>query len=87
MLMPLILIFAIMYLLVFRPQARKQRDQRKMLDSLDKGDQILTAGGLYGTIVGIKKEHILIVKVADNVKLEISRTAIAQKIVPEEKKK
>lgn len=77
-LLPFILIFAIMYLLIFRPQAKKRKQQEAMIQSLKKGDKVLTTGGVYGTIAGIKeKEQTLILKIADNVKIEISRSAIA----------
>lgn len=81
MLMPMILIFAIMYLLIFRPQAKKQKEHRRMLEELKKGDRVLTAGGIYGTIEGIvEKEGIVIVKVDDNVKLKMTRSSIAKKL-------
>ncbi len=77
--MPIILIFLIMYFLIFRPQAKKQKQHQAMIQSLKKGDKVMTAGGIYGTIVGIKdKENILILKIADNVKIEISRNSIAK---------
>ncbi len=79
-LLPFILIFAIMYFLIFRPQAKKQKEHRQMLEKLEKGDQIVTAGGIYGTIVSIKdKEGTIVVKVADNVKIEFSKSAVAKK--------
>jgi len=77
--LPLILIFLIMYLLIFRPQQKKQKEHQRMLDSLKKGDKIVTSGGIYGQIVGIKeREQTLIVKVADNVKVELSRASVAR---------
>ncbi|UCE07699.1 MAG: preprotein translocase subunit YajC [bacterium] len=79
--LPIILIFAIMYFLIFRPQARKQKQQRMMIDSLKKGDSIVTTGGIYGTIVGIKeKEGTIIVKVAENTKIELVRSSVARVI-------
>ncbi|MGH7451866.1 MAG: preprotein translocase subunit YajC [bacterium] len=85
--MPIILIFVIMYLLILRPQAKRQKEQQKMLESLQKGDNVVTAGGIYGTIVGMKeKDAILIIEVDKNVKLNVSRSSIARKIVEEEKK-
>jgi len=84
-LLPIVLIFLVMYLLIFRPQAKKQKEHRKMLDSLEKGDQVVTAGGIYGTIAGLKKNNtIVILKIADNVKIEIARSSVGQKVVPEE---
>ncbi len=77
--LPLILIFVIMYVLIIRPQQKKQKELQRMLDSLKKGDKIVTSGGIHGQIVGIKeKEQTLIVKVDDNVKIELSRAAVAR---------
>ena len=77
--LPLILIIVIMYLLMIRPQAKRQKEHKAMLEKLEKGDRILTAGGIVGTIAGIKEnEGLLIVKIADNVKVEVSRSSVAQ---------
>ena len=77
--LPIIAIFAIMYFLIFRPQAKKQKEQRMMIDSLKKGDKVVTTGGIFGQIVGVKeKEGTIIVKVAENTKIEMSRAAIAK---------
>ncbi|MDZ7344293.1 MAG: preprotein translocase subunit YajC [candidate division KSB1 bacterium] len=84
---PMILIFAIMYFLILRPQAKRQKEHQKMLASLEKGDRIMTAGGIFGSIVGIKeKENILIVKVAENVKLEVSRNHVSRKLDDQKEK-
>jgi preprotein translocase subunit YajC len=78
-LMPLALIFVIMYLLIIRPQQKKQREHQRMMDALKKGDEIVTNGGVHGTIMGFKeREKTLIVKIADNVKIELSRAAVAR---------
>lgn len=77
--LPLVAILVIMYFLLIRPQAKRQKEQRTMLNKLEKGDKVLTAGGIIGTIVGIKeKENLLIVKIADNVKVDMTRNAVAQ---------
>ena len=77
--LPLILIFVIMYLLIIRPQQKKQKEHQRMLDSVKKGDKIVTSGGIYGQIVGIKeRDQTLIVKVADNVKVELSRGSVSR---------
>ncbi len=77
--LPIILIFAIMYFLIFRPQAKKQKQQRMMIEALRKGDKIVTTGGIYGTIAGIKeKEGTIIVKVDDNTKIEMVKSSVAQ---------
>ncbi|MCK5528017.1 MAG: preprotein translocase subunit YajC, partial [Candidatus Latescibacteria bacterium] len=55
------------------------KDQKQMIDSLKKGDDIVTNGGIHGTIVGVKeREQTLIVKIADNVKIELSRGTVAR---------
>lgn len=77
--LPLILIIAIMYFLLLRPQAKKQKEHRAMLEALEKGDKVITTGGILGTISGIReKDNFLILKIADNVKIELARSAVAQ---------
>lgn len=79
--LPLILIIFIMYFLMIRPQAKRQKEHKVMLDNLEKGDRILTSGGILGTVAGIKEnESILIVKIADNVKVEMNKGSVAQVI-------
>ncbi len=77
--LPLVLILVIMYFLMIRPQAKKQKEHRDMLNTIEKGDKVLTAGGIIGTVAGIKeKEKVIILKIAENVKIEISRGSVAQ---------
>ena len=79
--LPLLAIIVVMYLLMIRPQAKKQKEHKAMLAQLQKGDRVLTSGGIVGTIAGIKEnEGLLIVKIADNVKVELSRHSVAQVI-------
>ena len=79
--MPIIVIFVIMYFLILRPQIKKQKDHQKMQESLQKGDRVITGGGIYGTIVGVKeKENSLIVEIADKVKVEVARSSVGRKI-------
>ncbi len=76
-------IFVIMYFLMIRPQQKRQRDHQKMLDSLEKNDKVVTIGGVYGTIQGLKEQgqnKIIILKIDDNVKIEIKQSAIAGKV-------
>ena len=77
-LMPLILIFVIFYFLLIRPQQKKQREHRQMLDRLSKGDKVVTSGGIHGTIDKIK-ENTVILKIADNVKIVVTKSAISQR--------
>lgn len=79
--LPFILIIVIMYFLMIRPQAKKQKEHKAMIESLDKGDKIMTSGGIIGTIAGIRdKDNILLVKIAEGVKIEITRSSVAQVI-------
>jgi len=80
-LMPMALIFVIMYFLIFRPQAKKQKKHQEMLSTLKKGDKVVTAGGIHGSISGVKeKEQTLIIKIDDNVKVEIGRGSVSRKL-------
>jgi len=70
-----VMLVAIFYLLVFRPQQKKQKEQKDMIASLKKGDAVITSGGIHGVVAGLKGE-IVVVKVADNVKIEVSKGSI-----------
>ena len=74
---PLILIFVIFYFLLIKPQQKKQKDLQEMIKGLKVGDKIMTTGGIYGVIGGLTNETISL-KVADKVKLEVSRAAVAK---------
>lgn len=79
MLLQFLPIFLIIYLLIIRPQQKRQKDLEKMLKALKQGDKVLTSGGIYGTVVRIEDART-IVKVSDDVKLEFARSAIVQVI-------
>ena len=70
-------IFGIFYFLLIRPQQKQRKDRERMLTALKKGDRVVTSSGLYGTIVGIN-EHTIVLKVADQVKLEFDRSAVGR---------
>ena len=70
------LIIGIFYFLILRPQQKKQKERQKLLDTVKKGDKIVTAGGLHGTIAGLDEKTVL-VQVADNVKMKFDRSAVA----------
>jgi len=83
--LPIIMIFVIMYLLIFRPQMKKQKQQKLMIDAIKKGDKIVTVGGILGTVAGVKeKEGTLIVKISDTAKVELVRSSVAKIIGKEE---
>ncbi len=75
LLWPWIIIFGIFYLLIFRPQRMKQKELEKTISGLEKGDRIVTSGGLLGVVTS-PKEKTVVVKIADNVKVEILRSSI-----------
>jgi preprotein translocase subunit YajC len=81
LLLPFALIFAIFYLLIIRPQQKRQKEHQKMLDAVQNGDRVLTTGGIIGNVVGTKEEDgllILVVKIADNTKVEVARGHVQQ---------
>lgn len=73
MLGAMILIF---WLFILRPQQKKQKDRQKLLESVRKGDKIVTIGGIYGTVVGVE-EKTLLIQIADNVKVKYDKSAIS----------
>ena len=75
-LLPIILIFVVFYFLLIRPQKKQQDEHRKMIASLKKNDEVITSGGIHGTIVNVK-EHTVTLKVDDNVKVEVQKNSIA----------
>ena len=75
---PLVLIFVVFYFFMIRPQQKKQKDREKVLDSLKRGDKIVTIGGVHGTVAGIDTEKkTVLVQVSDSTKITFDRTAIA----------
>jgi len=79
-------IIAIFYFMIIRPQQKRQRERQKMLDTMKKGDKIITSGGIYGTIAGIDEKHLL-VQIADNVKVKVDRGSIASVLTESEPEK
>jgi len=76
-LVPITIMFGVMYLLMIRPQQKKERERLAMLDALRKNDRIVTIGGIHGTVSAIKGEEVH-VKVAENVVLRFSKSAVAR---------
>lgn len=74
---PIVLMGLIFYFLLYRPQKKEQQKRNSMLDSLKKGDRIITIGGVHGTITALT-DKVITLKVTDKVEVEISRTAVAQ---------
>ncbi|WP_164661186.1 preprotein translocase subunit YajC [Tropicibacter sp. Alg240-R139] len=76
--LPLILIFAIMYFLLIRPQQKKVKEHQAMVDAVRRGDQVITQGGLIGKVVKVKDDGELEVELAENVKVRVVKATIAQ---------
>ncbi|MDD5429024.1 MAG: preprotein translocase subunit YajC [Candidatus Omnitrophica bacterium] len=75
-LLPIILIFIIFYFLLIKPQKKQQDLHKKMIASLKKNDEVITAGGIHGTVMNVK-DHTVTLKVDDNVKVEVQKNSIA----------
>ena len=75
MLLPILGMLLIFYFLMIRPQQKRQKEVQKMLSAVKKGDRVLTASGLYGTVAGVK-DDVLVLQIADNVKVEMVKSAV-----------
>ncbi|MGL5010858.1 MAG: preprotein translocase subunit YajC [Paracoccaceae bacterium] len=73
---PLILIFLIMYFLLIRPQQKKLKEHKAMVEALRRGDQVLTQGGIIGKVVKVNDDGVLEVEIADGVKVKVARHTI-----------
>jgi len=73
---PILLIFIIFYLLLILPQQKKQKQHQNMLSTLRKGDRVVTNAGIYGTVHDVK-EQMIVLKIAEEVKIEIVKNAVA----------
>src|SRR5256714_14881985 len=72
---PFIFIFVIMYFVLFRPQKKRQKEQQRLISSLKTGDRVVTNAGIHGLIANVKETTVML-KVADNVKIEMEKSAI-----------
>ena len=73
---PILLVFVVFYFLLIRPQQKKQKEHQLLVSQLRKGDKVVTNGGPYGTVVDAK-EHVVVLKIAENVKVELVKSAVA----------
>jgi preprotein translocase subunit YajC len=69
-------IFLIFYFMIIRPQQKRAKEREKLLSSIEKGDKVITSGGVHGTVAGVEEKTILL-QVTENVKLKIERSAIS----------
>ena len=73
--LPLILIFVVFYFFIIRPQQKRQKERQNLLGALKKGDKVVAAGGLHGSVVGLDDKTVLL-QVADNVKVKCERSSV-----------
>ena len=86
-LLPILLIFGIFYFLLFLPMQRQKKQQHKMLSQLENGNVVVTSGGIVGTIVAIEGDDTLVLRVKpDNVKIQVTRSAVSSLVSGETKK-
>ena len=78
-LLPLIVLFAIFYFLIIRPQQKQQKEHKEMVDNLKKGDRIITNGGLIAEVVK-KEDEFIKIKIGDNMIAKLSKEYVAQKL-------
>ena len=81
--LPIILLFVIFYFLLIRPQQQNQKKRREMLSKIQKGDRVLTIGGIYGMIKEIKEDTVVL-RIADNVNIKMVRVGIDRVVSEEE---
>ena len=85
--LPILLIFAIFYFLLFMPMQKQRKQQQKMIRELQNGNMVATSGGIVGSIVAINDDDTLILRVKpDNIKLQVARSAVTNVISGEPKK-
>jgi len=75
-LFPFLMMFLIFYVLVIRPHKKEQTEKKKKIEALKKNDSVITAGGIHGTVVNVK-ETTLVLRIDDNVRIEIDKEAIS----------
>ena len=83
MLVPFILIFAVFYFIVILPAKKQQKKKDAMISALKKGDRVVTTGGIYGSVAAVEDQSLLL-KVAENVKIRVAKSAIAGMVAGED---
>jgi len=73
----MLLLFAILYFMMIRPQQRKEKERKAMIQAIKTGDRVVFAGGLIGSVANVK-ESVFVIKIADNVKIDVARGAVTR---------
>ncbi len=81
---PMLIIFAIFYFMLIRPQQRKERERRQMIEAVKTGDRVLFCGGMVGAVTNVK-DATFTIKIADNVKVDVARGAVTRVLDKDEK--
>ena len=82
--LPLLLIVVVMYFLMIRPQQKKQKAHQAMISAVKPGDEVVTSGGMYGTVAGVdERKNTIYLKIAGDVKIKIERFSIARVVTEE----
>jgi preprotein translocase subunit YajC len=81
---PVVLMIAIFYFLVFRPMQRQQKNQKQMVKSLQNGQTVVTSGGLVGTIVAVNDDTLILRIKPDNLKLQVARSAVTSVVAADD---
>jgi len=82
----MVIIFAIFYFILIRPQQKKMKEHKKMVEDLKKGDEIITSGGIYGTVEGVTPDT-LTVKIAEGTKVKVTRSSVSAVVTEKERPK
>ena len=75
------LMFAVFYFLIIRPQQKRSKEHKQLLGNLSKGDRVVTSGGIYGTVVGVQDE-IVVLRIDENTKVEVVKENVSGKVQP-----
>jgi len=80
----IVAMFALLWVLLIRPQRQRTANQQRLIESIEPGDEILTVGGIYGIVEEIDEEDDLVVEIAEGIQVRVSRRAVAAVVKPEE---
>jgi preprotein translocase subunit YajC len=83
--LPIVAMFLLFYALIIRPQSRQQKQHKKMLEQVGRGDQVVTSGGIHGRVTGIS-DDVLTVEIADRVRVKLNKSAVSSRIAAGEPK-
>jgi preprotein translocase subunit YajC len=86
MMLPILLMFGVLYFLLFLPMQRQKKQTQKMLAGLQNGDMVVTSGGVVGTIVAVEDDSLVLRVKPDNIKLQFARSSVTSLVLGESKK-